>query len=299
MQLAQKESQLAVADQQHVQFEQQIRALRAELGQQHAEVQSLQSQLEVAKEQEMAASVAADLDHILDDPDQLPAEAHQLMSSLRRDTPDSQRELPAKLQQLQKQLRRKEEEMKERDVAMQQLLRGADRIEEVQRATLAQLVDAQSEVSILSLPQLLMLHILQGDQAGHNLLPVCLSLCALTRVNANVWCTTPSVTACACMQACGIAVLPRFLLAASKVPVLLFLTAQTDLYYRRFCAVTMCNNYISVPLHICLSVCHSVQPWTWSSLPQLSGSPNSRLRSPCLSLSWLLVTSALTRPAAL
>lgn len=146
MQLAQKEAQLAATDQQHVQSEQQVQALRAELIQQHAEVHSLQSQLEAARERETAASVAADLDRILDDPDQLPVEAHQLMSSLQRDAPESQRELPAKLQQLQKQLQRKEEEMQERDATMQQLLRGADRIEDVQRSTLAQLADAQSEV---------------------------------------------------------------------------------------------------------------------------------------------------------
>lgn len=146
MQLAQKASQLAAADQQHVHFEQQIEALRAELTQQHAEVYSLQSQLEAVNEREMAASVAADLDRVLDDPDQLPAEAHQLMSSLRREVPASDLELPAKLRQLQQQLQRKEEEMKERDSAMQQLLRGADRIEDVQKATLAQLADAQSEV---------------------------------------------------------------------------------------------------------------------------------------------------------
>lgn len=120
--------------------------MRAALTQQHAEVQSLQSQLEAAKERELAASVAADLAQILDDPDQLPVEAHQLISSLRKDAPDSERGLHARLQQLQKQLHSKEEQMKERDLAMQQLLRGADRIEEVQRATLAQLADAQSEV---------------------------------------------------------------------------------------------------------------------------------------------------------
>ena len=94
----------------------------------------------------MASSVAADLDRILDDPDQLPVEAHQLMSSLRRDAPNLDHDLPAQLRQLRKQLQRKEEEMKERDAAMQQLLRGADRIEDVQRSTLAQLADAQSEV---------------------------------------------------------------------------------------------------------------------------------------------------------
>ena len=120
--------------------------MHAELSQQHAEVQSLQLQLEAAKERETASSVAADLDRILDDPDQLPVEAHQLMSSLRRDAPDSERELPAQLRQLQKQLQRKEEEMKERDAAMEQLLRGANRIEDVQRSTLEQLADAQSEV---------------------------------------------------------------------------------------------------------------------------------------------------------
>lgn len=106
----------------------------------------MQLQLEAAKERETAASVAADLDRILDDPDQLPVEAHQLMSSLRREAHDSESELSAKLQQLQQQLQRKEEEMREHDAAMQQLLRGADRIEEVQRSTLAQLADAQSEV---------------------------------------------------------------------------------------------------------------------------------------------------------
>ena len=94
----------------------------------------------------MASSVAADLDCILDDPDQLPVEAHQLMSSLRREAPNLGHDLPAQLRQLRKQLQRKEEEMKERDAAMQQLLRGADRIEDVQRSTLAQLADAQSEV---------------------------------------------------------------------------------------------------------------------------------------------------------
>ncbi|KAL0022870.1 hypothetical protein WJX77_001841 [Trebouxia sp. C0004] len=80
-QLAQRESQLGVAKQQHVRFEQEISALRAELSQQHAE----------------------------------------------------------------KQLQRNEEEMRGRDAAMQQLLRGADRIEVVQRDTLRQLADAQSE----------------------------------------------------------------------------------------------------------------------------------------------------------
>lgn len=146
LQLAQRESQLKVAEQQRVRFEQEISALHAELSQQHAEVQSLQDQLEVANEREMVSSVAADLDHLLDDPDQLPAEAHQLMSSLRREPAQSDEDLPAKLQQLQKQLQRKEEEMRERNSAMQQLLRGADRIEEVQRDTLRQLADAQSEV---------------------------------------------------------------------------------------------------------------------------------------------------------
>ena len=146
LQLAEKESQLSVADRRHVQFEQQISALHAELSQQRAEVTALQAQLEAVSEREMAASVAADLDQILDDPDQLPAEAHQLMSSLRRETPGIDRELPAKLHQLQKQLQKKEEEMRERDSTMQQLLRGADRIEDVQKATLVQLADAESEV---------------------------------------------------------------------------------------------------------------------------------------------------------
>ena len=146
MQLSQRESQLAKANQRHVQFEQQITALRAELTQQHAEAHSLQAQLEAVNERELASSVAADLDHLLDDPDQLPAEVHQLMSSLRRDSKQSDIDLQAKLQQLQKQLQKKEEEMKERDSAMQQLLRGADRIEDVQRSTLQQLTNAQSEV---------------------------------------------------------------------------------------------------------------------------------------------------------
>ncbi|DBB05674.1 TPA: hypothetical protein ACH3X1_012287 [Trebouxia sp. C0004] len=144
-QLAQRESQLGVAKQQHVRFEQEISALRAELSQQHAEVQSLQAQLGVVNEREMASLVAADLDHLQDDPDQLPAEARQLMSSLRRGPAQSGEHLPAKLQQLQKQLQRNEEEMRGRDAAMQQLLRGADRIEVVQRDTLRQLADAQSE----------------------------------------------------------------------------------------------------------------------------------------------------------
>jgi len=146
LQLAQRESQLEIAEQQNVRFEREISALHAELSQQHAEVQSLQAQLEVVSEREMASSVAADLDHLLDDPDQLPAEAHQLMSSLRREPAQSDEDLPAKLQQLQKQLQRKEEEMRDRDAAMQQLLRGADRIEDVQRDTLRQLADAQSAV---------------------------------------------------------------------------------------------------------------------------------------------------------
>lgn len=146
LQLAQRESQLKVAEQQHVRFEREISALHAELSQQHAEVQSLQAQLEVVSEREMASSVGADLDHLLDDPDQLPAEAHWLMSSLRREPGQSDEGLPAQLQQLQKQLQRKEEEGRERDSAMQQLLRGADRIEDVQRDTLRQLADAQSEV---------------------------------------------------------------------------------------------------------------------------------------------------------
>jgi len=146
LQLAQRESQLEIAEQQNVRFEREISALHAELSQQHAEVQSLQAQLEAVNEREMASSVAADLDHLLDDPDQLPAEAHRLMSSLRREPAQSDEDLPAKLQQLQKQLQRKEEEMKNRDLAMQQLLRGADRIEDVQRDTLRQLADAQSEV---------------------------------------------------------------------------------------------------------------------------------------------------------
>ena len=145
VQLAQKESQLVVADQQHFKFQQQINAL-------HAEVQRLHSQLDTTREQELAAAVAADLNHILDDPDQLPAEADQLMSSLKTDAPESERELPAKLRQLQKQLRKKEEEMKERDLAMQQLLKGADRIEELQRVTLAQLAHAQSEVCVVLCP---------------------------------------------------------------------------------------------------------------------------------------------------
>ena len=146
MQLAQKETELAVADQHQDEFEQQISALHAELSQQHAEVRSLRSQLEAANEREMAASVAADLDHILDDPDQLPAEIHQLMSSLRQEGADSERGLPAKLQHLQRQLQKKDEEMQQRDATMQQLLRGADRIEDVQKETLAQLADAQSQV---------------------------------------------------------------------------------------------------------------------------------------------------------
>ncbi len=146
LQLAQRESQLKVAKQQRVRFEREISALHAELSQQHAEVQSLQAQVEVVSEREMASSVAADLDHLLDDPDQLPAEAHRLMSSLRREPGQSDEDLPAQLQQLQKQLQRKEEEGRERDSAMQQLLRGADRIEDVQRDTLRQLADAQSEV---------------------------------------------------------------------------------------------------------------------------------------------------------
>ncbi|KAA6428913.1 MAG: hypothetical protein FRX49_01023 [Trebouxia sp. A1-2] len=144
-QLAQRESQLEVAEQQRVRFEREISALHAELSQQHAEVQSLQAQLEVVNEREMASSLAADLDHLLDDPDQLPAEAHQLMSSLQRDPAQSDQDLPAKLQQLQKQLHRMEEDMRDRDAAMQQLLRGADRIEDVQRDTFRQLADAQSE----------------------------------------------------------------------------------------------------------------------------------------------------------
>ena len=146
LQLAQRESQLEVADQQHVRFKREISALHTELSQQHAEVQSLQAQLEVVSEREMASSVAADLDHLLDDPNQLPAEAHQLMSSLRRESAQSDEDLPAKLQHLQKQLQRKEEEMRDRDSAMQQLLRGADRIEDVQKDTLRQLADAQSKV---------------------------------------------------------------------------------------------------------------------------------------------------------
>jgi uncharacterized membrane protein YccC len=137
---------LEIAEQQNVRFEREISALHAELSQQHAEVQSLQAQLEAVNEREMASSVAADLDHLLDDPDQLPAEAHQLMSSLRREPGQSDEDLPAQLQQLQKQLQRKEEEGRECDSAMQQLLRGADRIEDVQRDTLRQLADAQSEV---------------------------------------------------------------------------------------------------------------------------------------------------------
>jgi len=137
---------LEIAEQQNVRFEREISALHAELSQQHAEVQSLQAQLEAVNEREMASSVAADLDHLLDDPDQLPAEAHRLMSSLRREPGQSDEDLPAQLQQLQKQLQRKEEEGRERDSAMQQLLRGADRIEDVQRDTLRQLADAQSEV---------------------------------------------------------------------------------------------------------------------------------------------------------
>lgn len=122
--------------------------MHAELSQQHAEVQSLQTQLEAVNEREMASSVAAGLDHLLDDPDHMPAEVHQLMSSLQRGSAKQSNEgLPARLQQLQKQLQRQEEEMKGRDLAMQQLLRGSDRIEDVQRDTLKQLADAQSEVT--------------------------------------------------------------------------------------------------------------------------------------------------------
>ena len=146
MQLAQKEAQLAIANQLHIHDEQRLSMLHAELAQQHAELKSLQIELESAKERETAASVAADLDDLLDDPDQMPAEVHQLMSSLRRESPRQETDLPAQLQKLQQQLQRKEAETQERDAAMQQLLRGADRIEVVQRDTLKQLAESQSEV---------------------------------------------------------------------------------------------------------------------------------------------------------
>ena len=146
LQLAQKEAQLAIANQLHSDDVQRISMLRAELAQQHAELKSLQTQLEAAKERESAPSVAADLDDLLDDPDQMPAEVHQLMSSLRREQDQPVADLAGKLQHMQQQLQRKEAEMQERDAAMQQLLRGADRIEDVQKQTLKQLSDSQSEV---------------------------------------------------------------------------------------------------------------------------------------------------------
>ena len=147
-QLAQKEAQLLIANQLHSDDVQRISTLRADLAQQHTELNSLQNQLEAAKEREMASSVAADLDNLLDDPDQMPAEVQQLMSSLRREQHQPMADVPAKLQHLQQQLQRKETEMQERDAAMQQLLRGADRIEDVQKETLKQLSDSQSEVEL-------------------------------------------------------------------------------------------------------------------------------------------------------
>ena len=69
------------------------------------------------------------------------------MSSLQREGPaNPDQEASGQLQRLRRQVQVKGEELQQRDTAMQQLLRGAERIEEAQKTTLQQLARAQLEV---------------------------------------------------------------------------------------------------------------------------------------------------------
>lgn len=111
-------------------------------------MKALQAELDSLKESQDESALVNDLDRLLSDPDHLPLEAEQLMSSLRREAPaNPDQEAPGQLQKLRRQLQVQEEELQKRDSAMQQLLRGAERIEEAQKNTLQQLANAQIEVS--------------------------------------------------------------------------------------------------------------------------------------------------------
>ena len=150
MQLAERESQLADASHRQALSDQEISQLRAELADQNTVVQTLQAELASFKESQDESALVNDLDRLLSDPDHLPLEAEQLMSSLRRGAPaNPDHEPPGQLQKLRRQLQVREEELQKRDSAMQQLLRGAERIEEAQKNTLQQLATAQIEVSQL------------------------------------------------------------------------------------------------------------------------------------------------------
>ena len=82
------------------------------------------------------------------------------MSSLQREDPaNPDREASGQLQKLRKQLQVRGEELQQRDSAMQQLLRGAERIEEAQKATLRQLATTQLEVGCASSPRCIAYHI--------------------------------------------------------------------------------------------------------------------------------------------
>lgn len=113
-------------------------------------MQSMQEKVDGLEESQAESALVNDLDRLLSDPDHLPLEAEELMSSLRREAPaNPDREASGQLQKLRKQLQAREEELRERNSAMQQLLRGAERIEQAQKDTLQQLADAQNEVRFL------------------------------------------------------------------------------------------------------------------------------------------------------
>lgn len=151
MQLAERDSQLSAASQRQAASDHHIRQLHAELADKGAAIQTMQAKVEGLEESQAESALVDDLDRLLSDPDHLPLEAEELMSSLRREVPaNPDWEASGQLQRLRKQLQAREEELQKRDSAMQQLLRGAERIEEAQMDTLQRLAEAQTQVGLLT-----------------------------------------------------------------------------------------------------------------------------------------------------
>ena len=148
MQLAERESQLEGASHRQALTDDHIQQLHAELASKEAIIETMQAEVDSLKETQAESALVDDLDRLLSDPGHLPLEAEQLMSSLRREAPvNPDQEASGQLQKLRNQLQLREEELQKRDLAMQQLLRGAERIEEAQKGTLQQLANAQIKVS--------------------------------------------------------------------------------------------------------------------------------------------------------